>query len=175
MVKEFGKYYMLMCKNYNMMKNKFYITYRKATGESMDEDVFHDTLIKCAERLTEDEMATMTEESLINYTYIAFKNNMFREKQYARNRYKADLDIDECFGANDSSDYWDMRCQIKDYIIRHFDEKTFEECCQWIIDRKSVKEIEYDNNDNNLYYKFKKVKELVVKEFGDDLHHIDQS
>lgn len=170
MVKEFGKYYKLMCKNYNIIKNKFSITYRKATGETMDEDVFHDTLIKCAETLNEDIMSTMSEESLINYTYIAFKNNMYREKKYARNKYKNNYDSLDNIGNNDNTYYWDMRCMIKDFIIKNFGEKSFEECCQWIIDNKSVKDIEKENNDSKLYYKFKKIKEMVIKEFGEDLY-----
>lgn len=175
MVKEFGKYYRLMCDNYAIIKKKFSISYRNATGEVMDEDVFHDTLIKCAETLNEDVMSTMSDEALINYTYIAFKNNMYREKKYNRNKCKTDIDIDidNTVCNIDNTYYWDMRCMIKDFIVKHFGEKTFEECCQWIIDNKSVKDIEKDNDDSNLYYKFKKIKELVIKKFGNDLYDIE--
>lgn len=172
MVEEFGKYYVLMCNHYDKMKKQFSASYKRATGESFDVDVFHDTLIKCAETLNEAVMSSMSEEELINYTYMAFKTNMYRDKQYARNKYRVDIEMENCKSADDYADYWNMRCVIRDFIVDRFGEDTFEECCQWIIDRKSVKEIEREHNDKNLYYKFKKIKKLVLENFGDDLFDI---
>lgn len=166
------KLYYLLQDKYVKIKSQFAIAYKTSTGETLNEDVFHDTLIKCAETLHEKGTNGMTEENLINYLYIAFKTNMLREKIYAYNKNKVNVDIDETIPYIDNFEYWNMRCEIKKFIIKYFDEKTFEECCEWIIDRKSVTEIEQKYNDKNLYYKFAKIKKLIIKEFGNDLFNI---
>lgn len=175
MESESGKFYNLFNKKYDAIKRSFSITYKKATGESIDEDIFHDTIIKCGDILTDDKTMEMSEKSIIDYTYIAYKHNMLRSKNYIHNKNTVIIDIDETIPDNGSTDYWDMRCEIKDFIVENFGEDTFEECCQWIIDRKSVQEIEAEHNDKCLYYKFKKIKELVIKHFGEDLYDIPRN
>ena len=49
-----------------------------------DEDIFHDTLLACMEKVTD-------ESQFMNYLFISFKTNLSREKQYHRNSMRDEM------------------------------------------------------------------------------------
>lgn len=169
MVKEFGKYYCLIASKYQEIKNNFSIAYKRFSGENLDEDIFHTTLLKCAETINE---TNMTEQDLLNYTYIALRSNMLREKKYLRNKKCVQCDDEFDKPYQDNQEYWNLRCNLRQFIVDKYDEDTFEQCCEWIIDNDSVKDIEARFNTKGLYYKFKKIKNDIIKHFGNDLFDI---
>lgn len=71
-----------------------YYKYRQFCKEKQyewDEDIFQETILKCYETITKKgELKDTTSQGIENYFFIAFKVNVKREKQYARNM-KRDL------------------------------------------------------------------------------------
>lgn len=171
MKSECGKYYDLIATKYEELKANCSFAYHQATGECLNEDVFHDTLIKCMETLTNETIEQMDEKALMNYTYIAYKTNMFREKQYYRVKNVVPLTTkhDQPTNTYSLSENWDISEKIQNYIIQKFGQELFEQYCAWIIDEKSISEIENTYNTTGLYYKFKKLKESIIKKFGQNI------
>lgn len=76
-------------KNFEYLRNKF----RKFCTEKsyeFDEDIFSDTYMKVYETICRNGLEDNTEKGFDNYTFKSFKQNLQREKQYARNE-KRDL------------------------------------------------------------------------------------
>lgn len=59
-----------------------------------DEDIFSDTILKCAEKEKKIPLTDSTPTGIENYFFKAFKTNLHREKQYARNK-KRDFNISD--------------------------------------------------------------------------------
>lgn len=72
--------YILKCCKHECVKNN---------KVAFDEDVFHDTLLKCIEQLNNKELK---QEDVIAYIISSFKTNILRDGQYARNSKKSDND-----------------------------------------------------------------------------------
>ncbi|MBP5421128.1 MAG: hypothetical protein J6Y78_01670 [Paludibacteraceae bacterium] len=71
-------------KNFEYLRNKF----RKFCTEKsyeFDEDIFSDTYMKVYETICRNGLEDNTERGFDNYTFKSFKQNLQREKQYARN------------------------------------------------------------------------------------------
>ena len=71
-------------KNFEYLRNKF----RKFCIEKsyeFDEDIFSDTYMKVYETICRNGLEDNTERGFDNYTFKSFKQNLQREKQYARN------------------------------------------------------------------------------------------
>lgn len=166
-----GRYYDLIANKYDELKANCKFAYHQATDECFDEDVFHNTLIKCMETLTTETINNMDEKALMNYTFIAYKNNMLRDKMYNKTKNVEPLinKYDIPTETYSLPEYWDVFEKIQDYIITNFGQDLYEQFCLWIIDNKSITEIEKMYNTTGLYYKFKKLKENIKKKFGENI------
>lgn len=71
-------------KNYDATKHKL-IAYCVPKKISFDEDVFQETLVKTVEKINREGMLKANDIGFENYIFKAFKRNIAREKQYARN------------------------------------------------------------------------------------------
>lgn len=149
--------------------DKFRIAYNRSTGEEFNQDIFHDTLIKCRGI---DGIETMTDRERENYIYISFKTNMFREKQYARNKNRVSLTKDIDVTYNHWTEFMDGRAKLIEYLNKEFDKNAFEQYCEWIIEKKTVKEIENLYQEKGLYYKFRKMQDKILKFYGSDLYQM---
>ena len=90
--------------HYNQLKYK-YINFCKQHNYQWDEDIFSDTILKCYDAITKKgKLNDTTPQGVENYFFIAFKLNIKREGQYARNT-KRDLNVtsDEI---NDTYEQW---------------------------------------------------------------------
>lgn len=70
-----------------------YRTFCSLNGYKWDWDIFQDTIVKCYDAITKKgKLNDTTSQGIENYFFIAFKLNVKREGQYARNQ-KRDLNI----------------------------------------------------------------------------------
>ena len=72
--------------NYEIIKKELQ-SYCDSVGQTFDEDIFQDTILKCYALI--DKQGTMKDPSLQgckNFMFQSFKRNLKREQQYARNQ-----------------------------------------------------------------------------------------
>lgn len=90
--------------HYNELKYK-YLNFCREHNYQWDEDIFSDTILKCYEAIRKKgKLNDTTPQGIENYFFIAFKLNIKREGQYARNN-KRDRNVtsDEI---NDTYEQW---------------------------------------------------------------------
>lgn len=146
-----------IAKMYNELKNGLSRESQKCWSKPLDEDVFHDTIIKCVDTCKKNEL---TIEQLKNYIFISYKRNYLRELEYARNKNKIDLPKEFDIEVDDkyNTDY----NFIKSKIIENFGEKEWELFEDYIYGAK-VSEIERENDEKGLYYRFNKIKNYIKR------------
>lgn len=79
--------------NYEQQRLKFQ-RYCSHKHQQYDEDIFADTILKVAEKISKRGLKDDTEKGFENYLFKSFKINMLREKQYSRNA-KRDNSIED--------------------------------------------------------------------------------
>lgn len=78
--------------NYETIKKELQ-SYCDSVGEKFDEDIFQDTIIKCYTLIEKNgEMKDSSYQGCKNFMFQAFKRNLKREQQYARNQ-KRDANV----------------------------------------------------------------------------------
>lgn len=78
--------------NYETIKKELQ-SYCDSVGEKFDEDIFQDTIIKCYLLVEKNgEMKDSSYQGCKNFMFQAFKRNLKREQQYARNQ-KRDANV----------------------------------------------------------------------------------
>lgn len=106
-------YWKMVVENYDTLKKKINGWTRKYYNEKINEDIFHDTILRC-EKIYE--FLKDPPEDLLKYMFSAYKFNHSRDKLYARN---SNLNIDEVFEdaeqVEDSFDI-DSNLQKEEYI-----------------------------------------------------------
>ena len=72
--------------NYSTIKKELQ-SYCDSVGETFDEDIFQDTILKCYTLIEKNgEMKDSSYQGCKNFMFQAFKRNLKRETQYARNQ-----------------------------------------------------------------------------------------
>lgn len=69
--------------NYDDLK----LTYKQFCSNQRfkyDDDIFSDTILKVAEQIDKQPLKDSTPNGYLNYTFLSFRNNLKREKQYSR-------------------------------------------------------------------------------------------
>ncbi len=84
-------------KNYDIQKKKLQ-SFCNDKKYDWDEDIFCETYLKVYEKILRNGMLDSTDKGFDNYTFLAFKINTMRNKQYARNQ-KRDLNVKNLSGA----------------------------------------------------------------------------
>lgn len=79
-------------KHYNELQCKFR-QFCRLNNLIWDEDIFSDTILKCHEIIGRKGLTNKTPYGIESYFFMSFRNNIKRERQYARNT-KRDLNID---------------------------------------------------------------------------------
>lgn len=158
-----NKIFTLVESKYDKIKQQFTIAVKKSLKKDFNEDVFHDTILKCSEKEWSEDV---TDEDLLNYLFMAYRTNLIREGQYACNKYTVITDDFPDIPLNDiedNYDYYDLIDKIKSYITKQYNAKTFEECYDRVVYGKSIKKLEKEYQDTNLRYKLDKIKKEVKK------------
>lgn len=144
---------------YSQIKKVLNCEWVKTHTTPFDEDLFHDTLYKCINKM---ENKLQTEGEIFNYIFVAFKYNVIRESMYHRNSMKVDAEISYIGEYNQifNMDY-DL---ITNGIKEKFGIELYEAFSEWV-SGKSITKITAETKIDNLYYKFKKIKEWVKSEY----------
>ena len=151
-------------KEYTLLKKTAKYEWRRKSNEEFNEDIFHDTLVKC---ITHLEDKTMTKEEIIAYFVGAFQINCLRENMYACNSKRSeeeigDIEIDgETTISSLSMDYKIILKKIE--IIFG---KEYKEIFKMSMEGYSVKEITEETNYKTVRYKLDTMKNWIKKNYS---------
>lgn len=132
--------------NYKQLYYK-YRQFCKEKAYDWDEDIFQDTILKCYEAITKKgKLEDTTNQGIENYFFKAFKMNIQREGQYARNQ-KRDLNyssekVSQVYEEWYNSNNTDAKTKLANDLFKDFS-------CLYIMHRVE------DNFDNEHFYLFK--------------------
>lgn len=125
----------------------------KNFNHTYDEDILHDTILKCLNTI---ENLNLSDNQIKNYIFISYNTNYKRELDYARNKNRDDVIINDLDVINNDSNDLDYNT-IKNIIKEKFGDREwnlFEE----FIYGDSITNISKENNESGLYYRFNKIK-----------------
>lgn len=148
--------------NYKSIKKMLKVEWRKMETSEFDEDIFHDTLIKCMDKFNDKDFI---EDEFKAYIVSSFKMNVIRSKQYYNVSMKSNDDVetlDSCISNKLDVDY--------NIIIRDIRETFGDENCEKFLDwleNKSIKEINETYNCNNSRYLIDKIRNYVKDKYKD--------
>lgn len=148
--------------NYKSIKKMLKVEWRKMETSEFDEDIFHDTLIKCMDKFNDKDFI---EDEFRAYIVSSFKMNVIRSKQYYNVSMKSNDDVetlDSCISNKLNVDY--------NIIIRDVREMFGDENCEKFLDwleNKSIKEINETYNCNNSRYLIDKIRNYVKDKYKD--------
>jgi hypothetical protein len=165
-INQTNRIFQIIEEKYDEIKIKFLKSSKNSLNMPFNEDVFHDTIINCS-KINWDN--NISDNDIINYMYKAYKQNVLRENNYAYNKLSVDIDKLPDIPVNDNFEYQDLIFNIQKYIVDKYGEQTFNQCYDWIVNNKSIREIEEIYQTNNLTYKLKKIKNEVSKKFLNDI------
>ena len=97
MIEQANKYLKWINQNYQKQKSKLQ-SFCADKKYDWDEDIFCNTYLKIYEKILKNGIKDDSDSGFDNYTFMSFKINMLREKQYARNQ-KRDNNIVNLTGA----------------------------------------------------------------------------
>jgi len=97
MIEQANKYLKWINQNYDKQKSKLQ-SFCADKKYDWDEDIFCDTYLKIYEKILKNGIKDDSDSGFDNYTFMSFKINMLRDKQYARNQ-KRDNNIINLAGA----------------------------------------------------------------------------
>lgn len=155
----------LVGNHYEEIKQRFNnICYKHNT--QLDIDIFHDSIIKCAEHVKHN----MDIEELCKYLYTAYKINILREKEYARNK-KHHKSIDTLninyIDENHSPDYIEHFTDINNIIeiLYNTFDKELVDLYIMKLNGYSTQELSKKVKQKSLHYHFSKITEFVKSYF----------
>lgn len=165
-INQTNRIFQIIEEKYDEIKINFLKSSKNSLNMPFNEDVFHDTIINCS-KINWDN--NISDNDIINYMYKAYKQNVLRENNYAYNKLSIEVDKLPDIPVNDNFEYQDLIFNIQKYIVDKYGEQTFNQCYDWIVNNKSIREIEEIYQTNNLTYKLKKIKNEVAKKFLNDI------
>lgn len=141
-------------KIFSSIKEKFNINITKQ-GLVFNEDIFADTLLKCDEKLSNIE--NITDEEMIHYFWVAFKNNTLRDLKYLRNATTDKIpDVEDEEYTEDN----DLFNNISRDIITKYGRDLYN---LFLLHANGMtyEELYNISNIENLKYKFRKIRESI--------------
>ena len=151
-----SQYLDYVSKNYFTIRDRVNKESLKLFRRELDEDVFHDTLLKCDKKFDKDD------KQIINYIFISYKTNYLRELEYARNKNKEDVEVNDLELLDRDCDLTDYTT-IQDLIINKFGEHEWDLFEEYIAGN-SISDISKNHKEKGLYYRFNKIK-LFTKRY----------
>lgn len=85
------KFLNYIAEHYDELKQRFQ-AFCQNKHFDWDEDIFSDTILKCAEVIEKKSLEDSSDTGIESYFFKAFKTNIMREKQYSRNS-KRDMNV----------------------------------------------------------------------------------
>lgn len=152
--------------NYNEIKTLLKKECRKLKNLNFDEDVFHDTLIKC---MIKNETLNLSNEKFISYLIVSFKTNIKRNKQYFINSKRYDGEIEDFNACNNMKSFDKNNIDINkilEDVEKNFNEDVKNKFYDWCINQMTINEINNKYNCNNTRYLIDKVKKYIQKNYN---------
>ena len=153
-----SQYLDYISKNYFTIRDRVNKESLKLFRCELDEDVFHDTLLKCDKKYENSEI---NDHQIINYIFVSYKTNYLRELEYARNKNKEDVEVNDLELLDRDCDLTDYTT-IKDLIINKFGEHEWD-LFEEYISGDSISDISKNHKEKGLYYRFNKIKLFTKK------------
>lgn len=150
--------------NYDKVKASLTMEWYKREKAEFDEDVYHDTLIKCIERLKNKNFEP---SEIMHYIVVSFKTNMLRDKTYACNKYRATDDIETIKVETDSKNDFDFNL-ILSSIYKKFGKNYHEIFLDWL-NGMTIKELNKKYDKTNMRYVIERIKDFIKKTFKQDI------
>lgn len=142
--------------NYFDIKNKFLTA---TSLNTINEDIFHDTVLKCYDLLNEDKIDINNTQNAMAYLFASYRMNLYRNRLYANNKPKMNLlEVDlEC---NNNIDYICDIHTLNTILIDKFDAKLVEMFFNFMLG-DTIPNLQRKYNTNNLKYQFKKIRNYI--------------
>lgn len=141
-------------------KNYFKTVANKNLSREDNEDIFHDTIIKCDKIL---EGKDINEDEMKSYLYKSLKTNGYREAEYYRNKEKTNCRPPEFNEPPAQETQYDLK-QIQTYIRDKYGQNMLD-----IINKRmegyTIKELEESTGKKGLNYKINKILKKVRRIF----------
>lgn len=137
--------------------------WHQVSTEPFNEDIFHDTLLKCIEKFENKDMENDSE--FVSYLRSAFKTNIMREKLYFRNLQSADVPLENIYKPTTPHYNIDMVLVLNKVEIE-FGKLQCEQFQEWV-EGASIKELNEKYNISNMRYVIDKIRKYVKKELTD--------
>ena len=145
-------------------KNYFKTVANKNLSKEDNEDIFHDTIIKCDKLLKGKDI---NEDEMKSYLYKSLKTNGYREAEYYRNKKKFNCEFNCEIPEFNESPIQEIRYdlnQIQTYIRDKYGQDMLD-----IIDKRmegyTIKELEESTGKKGLNYKINKILKKVRRIF----------
>ena len=151
--------------NYNKLKNWLMWDWHQMSIEPFDEDIFHDTLLKCIEKFENKDMENDSE--FVSYLRSAFKTNALREKLYFRNLQSADVPLENIYRPTTPNYNIDMKL-VLEKVEKEFGKIACEQFQEWV-EGSSIKELNEKYNCSNMRYVMDKIRQFVKMELTDNV------
>lgn len=156
--------YLFISENYELIKKSLKRDLRNNKSLNFDEDVFHDTILKCMEK--HSEINFNNDDEFIAYIIVSFKTNLKREKLYAVNSKRYDGEIEDFASEfrdnNNNNSNIDINL-LMDKIFEKFGEDTKNKAYDSIVCQMTIQEINKKYKCKNARYTIDKVK-IFIKE-----------
>lgn len=147
--------------NYDSIKRMLNNEWRKMESEEFNEDIFHDTLIRCMDKFTDRDFI---EDEFKAHITSSFKMNVIRSKQYFDVSMRSDTDVETVDSLVSDKFNCDFNIILED-VKDTFGEESYEKFLDWLED-KSIKEINETYNCKNSRYLIDKIKDYIKKKYN---------
>ena len=148
-------------RNYNKLVSLLRNEWRKMKNtQSFNEDIFHDTLMKCMERFNDEEF----DENIFRaYLVSSFKTNVYRERLYHFNSCRCDADIEklDIFEKERVSIDYNI---IMDDVFSKFGSDNYNKFIDWT-EGSTIKELNEKYGVNNCRYVIDKIKDYILQNY----------
>lgn len=145
---------------YNYLRKCLQNEWKKYHKTEFDEDLFHDTIIKCMEQLDSKEL---TKNEIISYIVSSFKTNMLRDTKYARNSKKTEDDAYSILIPINDKDKIDIG-MVKDNIYKIFGEDKSNMFSDWL-SGMTIKEINEKYDTKKARYIIDDIKAYIKQHY----------
>lgn len=149
--------------NYNTIRTRFLINCA-SRKDKFNEDIFHDTIIKCSRLATHP----MDLEEACKYLYGAYRMNVYRDRLYARNVYIHETDGDIVFHIVDEEKDSQSENSIDMNILLDYLRTVYDECDVDLFGRSysgwTIGELEKETG-RHLYKKFAEMRNKLKEHF----------
>lgn len=146
--------------HYDEIKTKLKIN-AQTIKMPFDEDVFHDTIIKCSEIYKDD---VNDYKKVKGYLWVSYKINILNKTQRTRHMENidelVDFDIIDEEYVSEMDEFYDL---VKEELMKVFDEKIVNLWFEHVCNGKQYDEIE---GVNNVHYQFKKIRTYIRNEIA---------